>query len=536
MQNNVNLKDSQSPTEIVRMRNHFTYIFEQMWGIIAVILAMLLGNAESFELAAKLISQGNILEGLLALGGTFLVLLLICLWFVNRWYKTSITVKDGTVTIERRTLNRYVNAIAVQNISNINLEQNLFEILMGTYKLKLDTNSLSTASTTDVKIVLKKKDAYMVKNLIMKMMKEAEQEAEQEDYREPDGVSRDDSLLAENTKAFDVDMMEEQEEDFYDVTYSIKEILINCLVDTSITLVLFALAFFVSTIITAVATIGTAGSILASLGGFLIQVVVAGSMIAAIIKQWLNDFRFRAKRYKDKIYVSCGLIKRRKYAVPVDKINAVCFQATFLGRLSKRAYVKVINVGGEDEDVDGMKILLAGTQEELKQRLAILLPEFTFPEKANIQKQPKRALVRQIVLSAIYQMIFWGALFAGFALAAYKFDGGLPSIPVPLIVGVPLALFVLQLVGKLLAYKVTGFAVSEEYLVISRGMFAASTTAIPYKKIQYLQYMQGPIERRLGLQRANVFILASAFSQMQAMGEFSVEDYDRITEHFRKTY
>ena len=159
MQNNVNLKDSQSPTEIVRMRNHFTYIFEQMWGIIAVILAMMMGNAESFELAAQLISQANILEGLLALGGTFLVLLLICLWFVNRWYKTSITVKDGTVTIERRTLNHYVNAIAVQNISNINLEQNLFEILMGTYKLKLDTNSLSTASTTDVKIALKKKDA-----------------------------------------------------------------------------------------------------------------------------------------------------------------------------------------------------------------------------------------------------------------------------------------------------------------------------------------------------------------------------------------
>lgn len=43
-------------------------------------------------------------------------------------------------------------------------------MIVGTYKLKLDTSSLSTAETTDVEIVLKKKDANAVKSLIMQMM------------------------------------------------------------------------------------------------------------------------------------------------------------------------------------------------------------------------------------------------------------------------------------------------------------------------------------------------------------------------------
>lgn len=53
----------------------------------------------------------------------------------------------------------------MSKISNINLEQNLFEMIMGTYTLKIDTSSLTTADNTDLEFVLKKEQAYWVKKL-----------------------------------------------------------------------------------------------------------------------------------------------------------------------------------------------------------------------------------------------------------------------------------------------------------------------------------------------------------------------------------
>lgn len=525
-----NMKPS---TEIVKMRNHFTYIFEQMWGIIVLIAALLFSSDDSFRLALELFSQGNIVEGLIALGSTTIILIIICIWCINRWYKTTITVSEGTVTIERRTLNRYVNAIAVQNISNINLEQNLFEILMGTYKLKLDTNSLSTANATDVKIVLKKKDAYAVKNLIMAMMKEIAQSTDE--MVQSKGVTMAGAEEIQNNAdvSLDIDMMEDMGEDFYDVTYSIKEIVVNCLVDTSISLILFSVIFFISSIVTAVATMGRGESIVVSIGGLMVQILLAGSMITALVKAWMNDFRFRAKRYKDKIYVSCGLIKRRKYAVPVDKINAICFQATFLGRLSKRAFVKVINVGGEDEDVDGMKILLAGTQEELRQRLAILLPEYVFPEQQQMQRQPGRVLVKELINFAVFLGIFSVSAYIGICVGMHD---KLPSFFGWLWWVATIGLYVFFVILSLLAYQVNRLAVTQEYLMISRGMFAKTVVSIPYRKIQYICYSQGPMDRVLQVQRANVSILASMMSQNQGTGTFPVENYEMLNERLRETY
>ena len=67
-----------------------------------------------------------------------------------------------------------------KNISNINTEQNLFEMIMGTCKIKIDTSSLSTADQTDVKIVLKKADAEAFRRTGAVLLKEAKGEATEE--------------------------------------------------------------------------------------------------------------------------------------------------------------------------------------------------------------------------------------------------------------------------------------------------------------------------------------------------------------------
>ena len=152
----------------------------------------------------------------------------------------------------------------------------------------------------------------------------------------------------------------------------------------------------------------------------LVEFIAAASMVSALVKTWLKDFNYRATRSKDKIYVSCGAIERKQYAVPVDKINAVTLKYTFLSRLFGRAYVKVINVGGENEDVDGMKLLLMGTLEELKEKLQVLLPEYEFSHEENQMKQPGNVLVRNLLYNIFGVLIFGGGALLGETVAFHN--------------------------------------------------------------------------------------------------------------------
>lgn len=505
--------------EITGLHNHPSIILEKLWKAMFFIVVVFIGSINDFIEAAALIKAGNVWEGLLAAGGGFLIIVLIVLWNIIRWYKTTITIKDGTIEIERRTLNRNINTIAVQNISNINLEQNIFEMIIGTYKLKLDTSSLSTAETTDVEIVLKKKDAYDVKNLIMQMMQEI-------NASETDKASFGTDVSAVREAVLP---MQEIPDNEYDIIYTTKEIIMSCFVCTNILLVLITIGLIISSIISITATIKTTEDVISLIAAGIFQLFAGGSFIAVIIKSWLSAFAFRAKRCDNKVYVSCGLVKKRKYAVPVDTINAVYIESTVLGRIFKRASVKVINIGGEGDDVAGMQLLLAGTEKELKEKLAVLLPEYTFPEHTKVKRQPVKVFWCKIVCSVIFTACFMLGLWIGIKVMQ-------ETLPNTVWAVIPVCIMLLSIVGNVLAYRVNGLHVDEQYLVISQGMFAKKIKTIPYGKIQYITQKTGPLERLMHVKHANISILASAAYRSNPIKSFPVSEFDKIHEYMKKTY
>lgn len=526
--------------EIVNMRNHISSVLEQMWAVLLVLVFFFLNNEEMLKLAITFLREGNILKALAAMGIFFLILIVVVAFYLNRWYKTTITVKDNMVVIMRRTLNRYVNSIAVNTISNINLEQNIFEMLMGTYKLKLDTSSLSTAESTDVKIVLSKRNAYLVKNVIMRMMKEQELSDRKDELSNAVAMGELTEEEAKQQFLNEKDYLEDEQETAYDIIYDMKEIIINCLLNTSILLLVICIALLITTIWFVIHTFGSGASIAGAFAGLMVQFVLAGSFISALIKGWLDDFHFRAKRDKDKIYVSTGLIKKRKYAVPIDKINAVCFQATLLSRLFHRSYVEVINIGGEDEDANGMKLLLMGTHQQLRQQLSVLLPEYPFPEQAGLKRQPARVLVKAIIKSIIFTVISMLLVYIvlDIVLERQGITGEqmLYNRSCFIAMLVLIVFFCLLIVGSILSYFTTGLSSTRDYLMLCQGMFAKKLITIPYKKMQYLTYRQNVFQRLLGVMRLQIWILASLASRVQVTGSYFPSDYNAITEHFQKSY
>ena len=164
----------------IRFRNHISIIFEQMGSVIIFLVIMAgTGFVQNFQqlkekdLNLTGLTAGNIrLLMTIALGALGCLIVLI-LWQLVVWSKTYISIQDNALILEKNTLNKKKHTIGIKNISNVNTEQNLFEMLLGTCKLKLDTNTLSTADKTDVKIVLKKKDAEKFRSYLVELMQQS---------------------------------------------------------------------------------------------------------------------------------------------------------------------------------------------------------------------------------------------------------------------------------------------------------------------------------------------------------------------------
>ncbi len=155
------MKIDQNQKKEVTFRNHFSSVFEKIWSLIPGACrnhsSKYQFGADGMDMIANKDAFGQLLAGF---GGLILLVIVIVAWNILRWWKTTLTIKGDILIYERRTLNRLSNNISMSKISNINLEQNLFEMIMGTYTLKIDTSSLTTADNTDLEFVLKKEQAY----------------------------------------------------------------------------------------------------------------------------------------------------------------------------------------------------------------------------------------------------------------------------------------------------------------------------------------------------------------------------------------
>ena len=169
----------------IRFRNHISVILEQLGATFGILFVLSFTNIDD---VIDYIEKGSSEELSLTVyigGGVILaVFLLIFLYQWIIWSKTYISICDNSIVIERNTWNKKKNTIGLKNISNVNTEQNLLEMLLGTCKVKLDTNSMSTSDKTDVKIILKKAEAEQFRLYVMKLMQGQEGDFEEEYSKE----------------------------------------------------------------------------------------------------------------------------------------------------------------------------------------------------------------------------------------------------------------------------------------------------------------------------------------------------------------
>lgn len=483
-----------------KFRCHASVIIENLGGAFWFIVLMLFSALDDSAELFTLLMEGKITL-FQALAGTGVVLLIVAIILIYNWVvwaKTWISIDNEAIVIEKNLLNRKVNTIGMKNVSNINMEQNIFERIVGTYKIKLDTNSATTADQTDVKIILSKEKAEWFKQQIMQRMNEEQEE---------------------------VVAVEEE----YDVEYKAKDIIMHCVYTASPVAVLFCIAFIVGCGI-ALNSVNTGAAIVDGLinvlGSVLAVLVIVWSVFQSLIRDFFVYFGFKARRHENKIYLTHGLFKKRQYTIAVDKINAVKMEAPLVSRMLDRQFVKVICVGVGDEENENSMLLLSEKTTDMERKLSILLPEFVIQQPEIIRRE-KHSMWSAIAVCVVCVMI-WVAI----AVVLGVMD--VMQIETMWIRAIIIAAAIITLLLTGLStyfnYKTCGIGLEQNHLLVVMGSFSKSSLWIPYSKIQELQYDQGPIARRFGYASGIVYILAATLDSFHPTSYFSMDVFDKIHE------
>lgn len=569
-----------------KFRNHPSLMLEQLGVFGVIIITFLISSLDDLDEILGDIKNSDSTTLLIII----LVILAVILFrlAVNTivWYKTWIMVDETSITITKNTIFRSVNTIGLRNISNINIERNLLERILGTSTVKIDTESRSTADTTDVTILLRKDKAEALRERLLAGATAAKHTQtiaanEQLDgtagaaasvpnngqtsdptsvqndgqISDPTSVPNNDQIsratsvqnsgqmstvssVPDNGQVTSANAAPNSRQVLSEVAYNTKQVLTHCVYSASIISLLVCLAaliaiiaFFLKMVVFGDHSIGSLIQMIpTALGG----IVVIGSFVYAALRSLIGDFfryySFRIKRMPDHLHMEFGLFKRTSYEIPIKRISSIIVQRPVFSRISKRCFVDIINIGMGDEKEENTRLLLSIPEKHLPELLHRLLPEFDayFTESDTAPIRPPKAIWWKKIIDSAKLLVF---LAIGWTLMITVF--GVTGLPAVLgCIGSFVLAMLIYLIGCYGTYKANKLQLRENYIAITNGMFASSTQFIDYHKIQYIELQQTPVERLLHLQHGIVYILAGAMNSFTSIPCFAKEQIDPIVQLF----
>ena len=490
-----------------RFRNHISIILEQTGAVIAAVFVLII--TQLFQSVDELTESDLSFitsKGFLILLGVILLLAFSLIGQVLVWARTYISIEENAIVIEKGRVNKKKNTIGIRNISNINLEQNLIEMLFGTCKVKLDTNSRSTADSTDVKIVLKKSDALWFQQEVTRKMEEA-----------AGRIPAEAGMVSGTFRAASETASAMREPEDYDVRAGITDIIQHGFFSISIISVFIFLLAIVGTVISVAEVLGRAdlmASLAGAAAGILVTVFIILSALWDTVKDFVRYYDFRAKRLDAKICIKYGFFKKVEYTIPVDKIQALKIRQSFLARIGRRYMAEIVNVGmGDDQEEQHSFLVLYCTKEKLRERLSLLLPEFASSVEQPVDRLPASVWAAWTVPAAVYILFV-----AAGALVCSVLTGN--EYRLYIWIGAA-SLILLLLIGMILKYRTAGVGADDQYLKLAGGYFAKQYLSVRYRNIQYAQFSQNFIARTCGIKKGEIHLLASTANTSHGIPYFS---------------
>lgn len=498
-----------------KLRCHGSIVLEECVKAIVGIVAFALVNL------IELITEGLDMEAdglpvlIGATGVVLLILMIVLIVAVIRWRKTTITIDADSIVWERRTINRKTLTIGIKNISSINIERNLFERVIGTAKLKLDTSSLSTADTTDVLFVFKYEDALGYKQYLEEKVRENEKTPKETNLTE---TVTEDTETANTSEG---------------IVYvsSLKEIVMHCIYDISLSVVLIGVLVTVASVIGVIDALQSEFRDVETLimaGTFAVTFGYAS--FRALIGKLFQFYNLTVARQGNRLHMRYGMFKIREYVIPIEKINSIHIKQTLIGRLCKRYNVSMECVGVGDEDSENAQLTLSLPYGEVISRLEKLLPEYDVTRIDNLKKVSKKVCYHKCMRLLVFTVLVAGYAVGTKIVTEYLEVAEVDRLFRMISIGVIAFIYLYIIIGIVLQSCTEALGFGERQLFAVTGTYGKDLMIVSYKKVQYATIKKSPLSIWSGLSKGMVHILAGKVNTEKAIPYMTEEEVEVLAE------
>ena len=486
-----------------KRRCHFTYVFELFAGYIYFIVVMAVSiafnivgdlsndkefidgvkNASGFVMSSGMITVLAVLGILLAVSA---VMLLFC---VFRWWYTFVSAEENTLIYERGKFIRKRIAIPFEKINTIDMGRNIFERMVGTCRLKVDTGAYSNRqdkNKAEMNLVFSLREADEIRSYILNR---AEIDSRAEDaengktsvaVREPDWVIKagvGDFVLYGLTSSsvwklfwaivagffFVVEMAQGFADQAFDFIMPYVERTADFISHTNIVLLLLGMLIF-----------------------FLISALI--SDVWTVIWAAIRFADFRVAREGRNVIVRYGLITVKNYTLQVRNIHALIIKQNIFQQMLGRCSVEAVCMGFGDEKNETALLLPIIRTDDLNRLLGVILPEYV--TEMNIRPRNRAGIFFHIVKP----MIFWGAILAGICILCSYYSGFSA-----LVNALAVVLFAAVTVSGILSYRNTVLDWNDNVVSVQGGGFKKVAYRIRTDAVQEVQLKTNVIKKLFGI-------------------------------------
>ncbi len=451
---------------------HFSSVVENTFKSSWLILTILVFN--SIEIFGEFINDNiSLINVVKSLGIFFLLITILFIYFIYKWYKTTIEIDNKMITITQNTIQKKIQTTLIKNISSINIEQNIFERILNTAKIKFDTNSIEANNNKDINIILKKDFALKIQLDLLNLIENKEKTKD---------IDKDNTNL---------------------ITFKYSKMIKHILLNMNI----FIFAFLFTSYFFLIKSTNLEGNFIFP----LIFIVVP--LLFSFISNLGKYYGFSLKKDNDKIIMNYGYFTKKKINIPYNKINGLKIKQSLFARLLKRYSLEIICIGMSEADNESIPVLLPYMKkEELHKYINLLLPEYNL----NVEyiNQNKKSII--VIIFSYFIFIILSIIISYFYNLYI------------LIIVIIAWLFII-----ILKYKTCKFRYLNNTVYLITGIFNKNLIITKLNKIEHISIMKNFISSKLGLSKINIYILASSLNITHQSGYFKEDKLDELIDKYK---
>ena len=435
------------------------------------------------------------------------VLLFTLIAGIIKWKRFVYWFEDGELRIEYGLFVKKKRYIPFDRIQSLNYTEGIFHRPLGLVKVRVETAGSGKAGEAEAELTaISREDA----DRIEKKMEDAKRGIPETPYAEEDGIAAVEEGASEPKK---------EVKTIYRMT--MKELIILATTSGGIGVVISAVGVFLSQFSDLIPYDAIYEEVMLFMRfGYLI---VALAVFAALFIAWIisviltvfANYQFTIQTDEDNIYITRGLLEKKKVSVPFKRIQGIKISQNPLRELFGYSVVAVESAGGsigaKDEKI---RLFPLVKKTAMLPMLKELFSEMEW--NPEMTKAPKRSVHFYYRLEFLWMIPVLGSI------SYFFYPYGLLSL---LIVPIVVLLGVWQ-------HRTAGYALSKTQMTMEFRNFSKHSFYMLKKRVQAIDVMQSYFQRRKKLASIQGTIKSGMLGATARINYMEQEDADRILEWY----